>query len=104
MILFAISHAQEIEMDQFNNNQAWEAKFAELVAYREEYGHCSVPRTYEANRELGHWVMRQRTQYRLLMEGKRSSMTEERIVTLNQIGFVWDTSHLGAWQLNPNEG
>ena len=92
-------------MDQFTNNQAcWTARFAELVAYAEEHGDCNVPRRFEANKKLGRWVMRQRTEYRLLMEGKRSSMTEERIVTLNQIGFVWDTSHLGAWQLNPNEG
>ena len=92
-------------MAQFNNNQAsWEAQFAELVAYAEEHGDCNVPRRFEANKELGHWVMRQRTEYRLLMEGRRSSMTEERIAKLNEIGFVWDTSHLGAWQLNPNEG
>ena len=29
-------------------------------------------------------------------------MTEERIAKLNEIGFEWDASHLGAWQ--PNEG
>ena len=92
-------------MDQFINNQAfWEAKFAELLAYAAEHGDCNVPRRFEANRELGTWVGTQRQQYRLLMEGKRSSMTEERITRLNEIGFVWDTSHLGAWQLNPNEG
>ena len=92
-------------MSQLADSEAlWETKLAELAAYKEEHGHCNVPRTYEANKELERWVMRQRTEYRLLMEGKRSSMTEERIAMLNQIGFVWETSHLGAWQLNPNEG
>ena len=90
-------------MSQLADSEAcWEAKFAELVAYAEEHGDCNVPRRFEANKELGHWVMRQRAQYRLLMEGRGSSMTEERIAKLNEIGFVWD--HLGAWQLNPNEG
>ena len=82
-----------------DSEACWTARFAELVAYAEEHGDCNVPRRFEANKELGHWVKRQRTEYRLLMEGRTSSMTEERIANLNEIGFVWDT-----WQLNPNEG
>ena len=62
-------------MARFTNNEAWEAKLAELVAYKEVHGDCRVPRTYEANKKLGRWVMRQRTEYRLFVNGKMCSMT-----------------------------
>lgn len=42
-------------------------------------------------------VKRQRYQYKLLQEGKKSSMTLDRINTLENIGFVWD-SHASQWE------
>lgn len=41
-------------------------------------------------------VKRQRYQYKLKNEKKPSTMTDERIVALEQVGFVWD-SHGAAW-------
>mmetsp|Transcript_11877 Transcript_11877/g.17873 ORF Transcript_11877/g.17873 Transcript_11877/m.17873 type:complete len:89 (-) Transcript_11877:82-348(-) len=35
------------------------------------------------------WVRQQRRQYKLLMEGRKSHITQERIDMLNSVGFVW---------------
>lgn len=37
--------------------KTWEARFKDLLAYKEEHGNCLVP---QSHRELGQWVKRQR--------------------------------------------
>lgn len=74
----------------------WSEKFEELCQYRETMGHCLVPHTYTENLALARWVKRQRYQYKLMVEGKSSTMTEERVKALEDIGFVWD-SQGAAW-------
>lgn len=64
----------------------WGSKFEALVRYKEANGHTNVPVRAGS---LGAWVGNQRTQYRFLQAGKRSSMTEERIQMLESIGFIW---------------
>ena len=41
---------------------------------------------------LGIWTSTQRTNYRLLKEGKTSPMTDDRIRKLESIGFCWSNS------------
>lgn len=55
-----------------------------------------VPHTYKENPPLARWVKRQRYQYKLKVEGKISTMTDERVALLENIGFIWD-SHAAAW-------
>jgi len=76
--------------------EQWTEKFEELLQFRKERGHCCVPHTFDENPSLARWVKRQRYQYKLKAEGKPSTMTDERIVALEQAGFVWD-SHGAAW-------
>jgi len=76
--------------------EQWTEKFEELLEFRKGRGHCCVPHTFEENPSLARWVKRQRYQYKLKAEGKPSTMTDERIVALEQVGFVWD-SHGAAW-------
>ena len=83
-------------------DDAWEARRAELVAYKEKHGDCHVPQKYEANKQLGTWVSTQRQEYRRFKKGESSSMTDERIAKLESAGFEWDASHKAASQ--PNEG
>ena len=66
---------------QYNDAQQWNAKFQELKSYRAKHGHCNVPRSVG---KLGTWVNNQRHQYRLLQEGKQSSITDERVGKLSQ--------------------
>ena len=75
----------------------WKERFEELIEYREKYGHCLVPHNWAGNVALAQWVKRQRYQYKLLQEGKHSTMSVERMDILNSMGFVWD-SHKVSWE------
>ena len=77
-------------------SEQWTDKFAELCAYRKQRGHCQVPQHFNENESLARWVKRQRYQYKIQQEGKSSTMTDERITVLENIGFIWD-SHSAAW-------
>jgi hypothetical protein len=80
----------------------WAEKFEELCEYRHTMGHCLVPHTYGENLPLARWVKRQRYQYKLMVENKQSTMTDERVTALEDIGFVWD-SQGAAWAERLNE-
>jgi hypothetical protein len=75
----------------------WAVRFNDLRLYREKQGNCLVPWAYKENLPLARWVKRQRFQYKLMVEGKSSAMTDERVKALEEIGFVWDT-YRAAWE------
>ena len=93
------SSEEQIE-SRFRGYQAdqWTEKFEELCAFMNKNGHCQVPHGYPANESLARWTKRQRYQYKLSrLEGKPSTMTEDRIAALNDLGFVWN-SHEAIWE------
>lgn len=67
----------------------WYERFRELHIYRQKHRDCNVPQKYSPNRKLGVWVNKQRMEKKLLDDGKRSSLTQEKIELLEQLGFVW---------------
>ena len=67
----------------------WEARFDELVAFKEKNGHCDVPNSYAQNKKLGSFVKKQREDYRKKMIGRKSPMSDTRIQKLEGIGFNW---------------
>jgi len=69
----------------------WEEKFAELVQFKEEHGHCNVPQRCPENPKLANWVGNQRS---LKSRGKLESNKVERLETL---GLSWDP-HSEAWE------
>ena len=79
---------------------AWRLQFEELKAYKQENGHCNVPRGKGKLGEwkLGRWVQIQRSLYNgthgsLYNAGKLNKprkLSKERIDALNEIGFVWN--------------
>ena len=71
------------------NDSLWQTVYEELIAYKQQNGHCNVPRRYAQNKPLGTWVQTQRHQHGLLCKGKPSHMTTERIAALEKIGFEW---------------
>jgi hypothetical protein len=80
----------------------WSVRFQQLCEYKEQIGHCLVPRTYAANPQLGKWVSVQRHSCRLRQGGHQNPVTEERIRALNGIGFDWGTSQtdlVSIWSL-----
>ena len=74
---------------------AWKMRMYELILYSVDYGNCNVPSTYTLLHGLAVWVKRQRQQYKLFKNGKPSSMTEERIAGLENIGFEWELRKRG---------
>lgn len=66
--------------------------FAKLQQFREEHGHCRVPKNYSKDVELSNWVRNQRLEYCNLQNGKRSRMTPDRFELLDSLGFRWSIS------------
>jgi hypothetical protein len=62
-----------------------------------------VPQRYQANPQLGTWVHTQRRQYKLLSDGKKSSMNQQKIDSLNAVGFVWVARHNGFDESSDDE-
>lgn len=77
--------------------EQWSEKFQELCDFKKNKGHCCVPHTFTENPALARWVKRQRYQYKLKNEGKQSTMTDQRVIALEEHSFIWD-SHGAAWQ------
>ena len=67
----------------------WEEQFKSLRTYQMQFGNCKVPARFKANPKLGRWVMTQRRQFTLLMQGFPSALTADRIRRLESIGFTW---------------
>jgi hypothetical protein len=72
----------------------WDERFKELKAFKKEHGYCPVPTRLKAKgsttNQLALWVAKQRAQYKLLQQGKKSHITDDkRIQKLNAIGFKW---------------
>lgn len=80
----------------------WDMRFKELVDFRARFGHCLVPHKWWENLALATWVKRQRYQWKLREQGKRSTLTQERGEALSELGFVWD-SHNATWEERFNE-
>lgn len=74
--------------------EQWGSMYKDLYDYRRRFGHCLVPHNFQENLPLARWVKRQRYQYKLLLEGKLSTMTPERVQKLENIDFVWDSQGL----------
>lgn len=77
--------------------KSWSERFEELKSYKAEKGNCNVPIRYKGNPSLGQWVSTQRQEYGARKKGQKSNITDDRIKTLEEVGFVWslrDTSKM----------
>ena len=66
----------------------------ELIAFKEEFGHCNVPSRYAANPSLGQWCSTTRKAYKKIQNGMKANynLTQGRIKRLEEIGFQWHVS------------
>ena len=75
----------------------WITRYEELCDFRQEHGHCVVPRS---NGRLGAWVEKMRIEHKkyntlLTEENPKNSklktiLTQDRVQKLNDIDFVWN--------------
>ena len=80
-------------------SEVWYERFYELNQYQKEHGNCMVPHNWKPNQKLAQWVKRQRYQYKLMKQGRHSTLSLERYTLLNNINFVWDAHDL-SWDEN----
>jgi len=84
-----IQSLEELDFDWEPRTNNWEGKCQQLADFKVKYSHTNVPQKYAENNPLGIWVMNQRQQYRLFKEKRKSSMTRERIQSLDKLDFEW---------------
>ena len=70
--------------------KAWVKKYEELKRIKCREGDCNISTRFDENPSLGEWVSTQRNQYKLMKQGVKSSMTDQRIQALEAIGFKWN--------------
>ena len=70
----------------------WQQKLDLLQRYKSKFGHCEVPPGYGCGTEysgLFEWVLEQRYQHQLMVNGEYTTMTPTRAKALSDIGFPW---------------
>lgn len=74
-------------------DEIWDNNLRALAAYKKDHnGDICVPQqhTTKEGLTLGEWVHTQRKQYALKEKGKDTQMTDERVLLLNALSFVWN--------------
>eukprot|EP00586_Coscinodiscus_wailesii_P019545 CAMPEP_0172506182 /NCGR_PEP_ID=MMETSP1066-20121228/192487_1 /TAXON_ID=671091 /ORGANISM="Coscinodiscus wailesii, Strain CCMP2513" /LENGTH=244 /DNA_ID=CAMNT_0013283087 /DNA_START=204 /DNA_END=938 /DNA_ORIENTATION=- len=71
------------------DDTTWMQRYEDLRKFKMKHGHCRVPRGFAENPSLGNWVSSQRMHFKKYKEGKKSTITENRVRALEQIGFQW---------------
>lgn len=59
--------------------------------FKEERGHCKVPKGYDNDKELANWVRNQRLERANMLRGHKNRMSEERLQKLDALGFKWSS-------------
>ncbi len=89
--------------DDARQDDLWERRLRQVVAFKERHGHCRIPTGSPPRRRtsLATWVLRQR---RLRRRGR---LDPKRARRLDEIGFLWDSfkdqwigmrAHLADWR------
>ncbi len=63
----------------------WQARYRSLMAFRDEHGHCLVPRKYPPDQGLAEWVAQQKERFR------KGKLREAHIDLLKETGFPLQT-------------
>lgn len=67
-----------------SHSNAWEQRFASLVAYKAKTGNCDVPRVYPPDPALPTWITHQRAAKR------RGAIAPQRASRLEALGLRWE--------------
>ena len=86
-----IERLEEIGFKWHVHNASFDKRCHELVAFKKEFGHCNVPRSYKGNPSLRNWCNIMRNAYSKKQKGNkiRSNLSQDRIERLEEIGFEW---------------
>ena len=88
------SNSSNQEDEPKSDIDLWEYRFESLIKFKEERGHCLVPKVFPEDRQLSYWVFRQRGLYSNRKKKRvNNCLTDERIQRLQDIGFVFQAKH-----------
>ncbi len=74
-------------------DEAWEKQFNDLKAFKNKFGHCTVPNNEDKYNQLHKWATRQRENLR------KGKLEKDRVRRLEEIGFDFAPKDLdGDWQ------
>lgn len=65
----------------------WTKQFALLQAFKEKFGHLSVPAKEPEYAELYLWTQKQLNEYRNFCKGQKSTLNEDYIAKLREVGL-----------------
>lgn len=65
----------------------WLLRYEELKQYFVDHGHTNVPANWQPNEKLSSWVKSQKHQIQRQLQGRSSTMTEDRQQKLEALGF-----------------
>lgn len=71
------------EVVNIRPNVEWQAMFDTLVRFKQQYGHCNVPRDFRESPQLFRWTERQR------LVREFGNLSQERQQRLEVLGFKW---------------
>ena len=80
-------------------SETWNKRLNELKQFKAEHGHVRV---HTKQGKLGSWVMIQRLQYGLRQKDEKSTLCDERMKALDEVGFEWDIHEI-SWEEKYNE-
>jgi superfamily II DNA or RNA helicase len=64
--------------------ETWFERYGELLAYKEKFGHCDVPkRSMGKDKKLANWIVQQR------VSKNDGTLSGEKIDLLDRLGFKW---------------
>jgi hypothetical protein len=82
--------------DDDDNNSQWQKWIDDFLHYRcKNDGDGNVPLKLQENPSLGNFVNRQRVEYRKMMNGKPSTMTNTKVQELQRVGFIFSVREGG---------
>jgi hypothetical protein len=74
----------------------WDVRYSQLKRHYEKEGTSNVILRHKASPQLVKWASHQRYMHYRLQMNRSTTLTEERIKKLNDIGFSWDL-HQSEW-------
>ena len=73
------------------NKTTFEQRCHDLEVFKNEFGHCTVSRTYSVDSSLGDWCNKMRGAFKQTQQGQTPTrnLTQDQIERLEEIGFKW---------------
>ena len=81
-LLSPVSHSGSTE-----GTNKWNKRYQELVAFKNEFGHCKIPSQKKEYKALHSWIGKQREAYKAFKTTGTGSCTVEKIKLLHSIGI-----------------